>query len=167
VISSALDLDGCCLYSRSRRAGNGNAPCYWYCLATWAYDARERLVSENTGTSTSAFALDVAGNVLTQSAPGASASRTYAGLRLQTQTEAGATSRFLYDSLGNQDCRVASAHAGTSCPQAGSPHLLEDWAYDYKSRLLGRERNSSQPGDAIAAPVLLLAMYISIRHGDY
>lgn len=64
-----------------------------------------------------------------------SISRTYAGQQLQTQTQAGVTTRYLYDALGNLDCTVKAAYVGATCPAAGDTNLLEDNVYDYKSRL--------------------------------
>jgi RHS repeat-associated protein len=120
---------------------DSSAICYWVshnCAATWTYDARERLVQEKDGTgSTTVFTFDPQGNVTQESGTGGSVSRTYSGQRLQTQTQAGTTKRFLYDSLANQDCVVKSSYAGATCPTSGSPDLLEDQIYDYKSRLLG------------------------------
>jgi len=113
-------------------------PCYWFaCTATWAYDARERVTIENPGTGqTRAFALDVQGNV-TQESAGSSTTRTYSGQQLQTQTQGGVLTRYLYDALGSLDCTVKSAHTGTTCPAGGDTNLIEDNVYDHKSRLLG------------------------------
>ncbi len=113
------------------------AACYAAtCTATWTYDARDRLTAENTGAGLStAFTLDVAGNITTETpTPGSAITRTYSGLRLATQTTGTTTVEFLYDGLGNLDCAVKSTYAGGTCPASGAD-LLEDWVYDYKSRL--------------------------------
>ncbi len=119
------------------RGPDAGASCYSAtCTATWTYDARDRLTAENTGAGLSTtYALDVAGNVTTETpTPGAAITRTYTGLRLSTQAQSGTTVKFLYDGYGNQDCKVKSSYAGSTCPGSGSD-LLEDWSYDYKSRL--------------------------------
>jgi RHS repeat-associated protein len=113
------------------------ASCYAAtCTATWTYDARDRLTAENTGAGLStAFVLDVVGNVTQETpTPGSAVTRTYSGLRLATQAQSGTTVKYLYDGLGNQDCKVKSTYAGSTCPGSGSD-LLEDWTYDYKNRL--------------------------------
>lgn len=116
---------------------DSGAQCYGTtCTATWTYDARDRLTQEANGTgTTTTFTLDVIGNV-TSEAPsgGTTITRTYNGQQLATQSAGGTTDKFLYDSLGNQDCKVKSTYAGSSCPASGSD-LLEDWVYDYKNRL--------------------------------
>lgn len=121
-------------------------PCYWFaCTATWAYDARERVTIENPGTGqTRAFALDVQGNV-TQESAGSSTIRTYSGQQLQTQTQGGVLTRFLYDALGSLDCQVKSLHTGTTCPAGGHTNLIEDNVYDHKSRLIGYRYYNGAP----------------------
>jgi RHS repeat-associated protein len=114
------------------------ASCYAAtCTATWTFDARDRLTAENTGAGLSTtFTVDVAGNVTTETpSPGAAITRTYSGLRLATQAQSGTPVKFLYDGYGNQDCKVKSTYAGSTCPGSGSD-LLEDWSYDYKNRLM-------------------------------
>ncbi|MFN0027846.1 MAG: LamG-like jellyroll fold domain-containing protein [Acidimicrobiales bacterium] len=118
---------------------DATAPCYnATCTAGWMYDARERLVREDPGTgATTAFVLDAIGNVTTETpSTGSAITRTYNGQQLSTQTTGTTTHKFFYDSLGNQDCKTTSSHAGASCPTSGND-LLEDWAYDYKNRLSG------------------------------
>jgi YD repeat-containing protein len=113
------------------------AACYAAtCTASWTYDARDRLSQEVNGSgTTTTFTLDIVGNV-TSEAPsgGTTITRTYSGQQLATQSSGGTTTKFLYDALGNQDCKVKSTFAGNSCPATGSD-LLEDWVYDYKNRL--------------------------------
>jgi RHS repeat-associated protein len=125
---------------------DGAAACYSAtCTASWTYDARDRLTQEVNGTGvTTSYTLDPVGNV-TGEAPstGAATTRTYSGQQLATQTSSGTTVKFLYDAYGNQDCKVKSTYAGTTCPGSGAD-LLEDWVYDYKSRLAGyRSYNGS------------------------
>ena len=107
--------------------------------ASWTYDARERVTSENPGTgSATTFTLDVRGNVTQEVTGAATTTRTFAGEQLQTEDfSSGQDKRYLYDSLGSTDCVVKLTYAGTSCPAAGHVDLLEDNLYDYKSRLAG------------------------------
>jgi RHS repeat-associated protein len=97
----------------------------------------------NGGTTlTSAFTLDVRGNITAEQRNG-SPYRTaeYTGNRLSTESAGGGTSRYLYDALGNVDCVVASSWASSSCPSASSgqsvaSELFVDNVYDYRGRLL-------------------------------
>ncbi len=113
------------------------AACYSAtCTASWTYDARDRLTQEVNGTgTTTVFTLDAVGNVIGEAPSGGTTiTRTYNGQQLATQASGGTTEKFLYDAYGNQDCKVKSAYAASTCPGPGSD-LLEDWVYDYKSRL--------------------------------
>jgi len=117
-----------------------SAPCHaTTCTASWTYDARERVTSENPGTgSATTFTLDVRGNVTQEVTGAATTTRTFAGEQLQTEDfSSGQDKRYLYDSLGATDCVVKLTYSGTTCPSAGSADLLEDNVYDYKSRLQG------------------------------
>jgi RHS repeat-associated protein len=117
---------------------DANAPCYSSsCTATWTYDARERLTHENLGSGTTkTYTVDVQGNVTQETASdGSSVTRTFSGQRLMTQTTGGVQHRYIYDSLGNQDCIVKAAYGGTTCPAHGNTNLIEDNVYDYKNRL--------------------------------
>jgi RHS repeat-associated protein len=120
---------------------DAGAACYhsWQgCQAQWIYDARERLVQDTDGAGkTTVFTVDVQGNVTHESGTGGSVSRTYSGLRLQTQTQAGQTTRFLYDSAGNTDCTVRTSYSGPACPAPGHIDLIDDSVYDYRNALVG------------------------------
>ncbi len=119
---------------------SATAPCYSAtCTAAWAYDARERVTSDYAGTGdTTFFTLDVQGNAIQETTGANGTARTYTGQQLQTEDySTGTDRRYLYDSLGDVDCIVKLAYAGTSCPAAGSSDLLEDYLYDYKRQLTG------------------------------
>lgn len=125
------------------------------CTASWTYDGRDRLTTENTGTgSTSAFTLDTKGNITAEQRNGSSYRLAeYTGARLTTDTVSGFTSRHLYDAYGNVDCVVAASWVSPSCPTAatGQPvqsELLSDNVYDYRDWLIAvRSYNGGSLGD--------------------
>jgi len=106
------------------------------CTASWAYDAQDRLVMEDPGTSAGAaptsYSLDTIGNAATEG----TTTRTFSGQKLTSQTAAGTTVKYLYDSLGNVACTVANTYVGSGCPAPGSS-LYQSYTYDYKNRLVG------------------------------
>lgn len=125
---------------------DGNAPCQTsVCTAVYKYDPRERLVEERDGHgTTSTFALDPAGNVVTEttSSGGTSTTRSfsYVGQQLREVSEGGVVVKKLhYDPFGNLDCTTtATGTAGDCSPPEGatpSTRLLADFAYDYRTRL--------------------------------
>ncbi len=113
------------------------------CTASWAYDARGRLLSESDGTgSATSYQLDLAGNVTQQQKTGQpTISRTYTGLQLQTTSVGGSVAeRSFYDPLGNLDCTTSNLGSQADCSpaQGASPsaQLLADYSYDYRNRLV-------------------------------
>ena len=98
---------------------DGAAACFAAtCTASWTYDARDRLTQEVNGTGiTTSYTLDTVGNAVGETpSSGAATTRTYSGQQLATQTSGGTTVKFLYDTYGNQDCKVKSTYAVTTCP---------------------------------------------------
>ena len=121
-----------------RKQADGSATCSTAtCTPTWAYDARDRLTQEYDGISkTTDFTLDPAGNAILEATTGTGTiSRSFTGQQLTTSSQSGATSRYLYDSNGNNDCIVVGTWATNTCPLAGDTNLLTDYAYDYANRL--------------------------------
>jgi RHS repeat-associated protein len=138
------------------RGPDSAAPCRTSdCTASWGYDGRDRLISEDSGSGqTSSFTLDVRGNIKTEQRNGGPyRTAEYTGDRLTADTTAGVSARYLYDPLGNVDCVVAASWAASSCPSAatGQPvanELLSDNIYDYRGRLLAvRGYNAGVLGD--------------------
>ena len=125
------------------------------CTASWSYDGRDRLLSENTGTgSTSSFTLDVKGNIEAETRNGSPyRTATYTGARLATDTVSGFSSRYLYDAYGNVDCVVEASWVSPSCPtavtgQTVAAALLSDNVYDYRDRLVAvRNYSDGTPGN--------------------
>jgi RHS repeat-associated protein len=130
-----------------------SAPCRTTtCTASWTYDGRDRLISENTGTGspTTNYTLDTIGNVTAEG----TTTRTFSGQRLTTQTTAGVTTKYLYDAFGNVDCVVANSWAASTCPAPGNTSLIEDYSYDYKNRLLSYGKYSAGAATDTASYVL-------------
>lgn len=141
------------------------------CTATYSYDARERLVSENDGHGTvSTFALDAVGNVTTETVSengGVPVTRAfdYAGLKLQSITRGESSELYFYDESGNVDCATTGEGSVGDCsPREGAPvsaNLLQDYAYDYKNRVASAssfdtsmpDGNSRYVYDALDRPV--------------
>jgi RHS repeat-associated protein len=110
------------------------------CPAAYAYDARDRLVSENNGHGgTNTYGLDVAGNLTTQTVAGVTTTNAYVGNQLQTSTRAGATTRYFYTATGAVDCITSNAGIQANCQQLstglGNTNLIADYTYDYLDRL--------------------------------
>ena len=116
-----------------------SAPCRTLtstCTAGWSYDAGDRVIYDNTGTSQTYLALDAAGNVASQMAGWQATTSTYSGQKLASQTSpSGVTTRYLYDDQGNLSCQVASSWTLGTCPDPGSLGLLQSYHYDFKNRL--------------------------------
>ena len=141
------------------------------CVATYTYDARDRLVTENDGHgTTSAFTLDPVGNLtaetVTQNGQPATRTFAYAGSKLESITSGPDIQQFFYDGNGNVDCATAgaqSSQADCSPPENGpvSTALLKDYAYDYKNRVItsesfnngGSTGNSRYVYDSLDRPV--------------
>ena len=124
-----------------------SAPCVATdCVASYGYDARERLVSEQDGHGgTTGYTLDPAGNISHEETVtgGQTTVRTmeYAEQQLRTVTEGTEVERYFYDNEGNLDCVTASAGSQADCSVAAgasaSSSLLADYSYDYLNRLSG------------------------------
>jgi RHS repeat-associated protein len=114
------------------------------CAATYRYDARGRLVSEDDGHGlTSQLTVDPAGNVTAEvlNDNGAATTKTmsYMGVQLQSSTLGTSTQKYFYDPLGNVDCVTTLTGAASDCAvatgQTPSGNLLADYSYDYLNRL--------------------------------
>ncbi len=93
-----------------RKQADGTATCWTAtCAATWAYDGRDRLVSENDGTpsaTTTTFTLDVIGNTTQEVKGSTTTTRAYTGQQLTSSTTGTTVTRYVYDPYGNTDCVV-------------------------------------------------------------
>jgi RHS repeat-associated protein len=122
-----------------RPNSGSTSPCYpSSCSATYTYDPRDRLVNSNDGHGgTTAYTLDGAGNILTETVNGASKTYTYTGNQLQQVTSGGATAKYWYDDAGRLACVTTSAGSSADCapPLQPSSALLADYSYDYLDRL--------------------------------
>jgi RHS repeat-associated protein len=110
------------------------------CSATYAYDPRDRLVSQNDGHgSTTAYDLDPSGNIQDEKVNNVVTKQyTYQGTRLQQVTAGGQTSRYWYDDLGRLHCVTTSSGTAADCtaaPSGASGNLQADYEYDYLDRL--------------------------------
>ncbi|HEX8081372.1 MAG TPA: DNRLRE domain-containing protein [Jatrophihabitans sp.] len=110
------------------------------CTARFNYDARDRLVRQESGGGGSTdYTLDPAGNIEkeTQSLSGVSATTdyTYRGTQLDTTTAGGVTTKSHYDSRGNLDCTTGGA--GTPADCASGSGVQSDYSYDYLDRMTG------------------------------
>jgi len=127
------------------------------CLATYTYDARDRLVNhqQRAGVTTT-YTLDQpaqligdttirAGNVTTESKNGVTTTRRYQANQLTEATTAGVTAKYWYTPLGDLDCITTSAGSQANCspPEGTTPsNLIADHTYDYLSRLIGTRQYS-------------------------
>ncbi|HST47873.1 DNRLRE domain-containing protein [Jatrophihabitans sp.] len=121
-----------------RSSPNTGTPCASAtCTARYSYDARDRLVHQDSGAGGSAdYTLDPAGNVVTevQSDTGTT-NYTYQGTQLDTATTGGVTSKSHYDSHGNLDCVTAATGSDADCNNASGWQI--DYSYDGLDRLTG------------------------------
>jgi len=138
-----------------RPGGSGGSPCFpSTCTATYSYDPRDRLVQNTDGHGDQTnYTLDGAGNIQTQvqTAPNGTTtvSNTYDPnnlnqLQQSKQTLPSGSQTILlywYDPLGRQKCVTDTSvtqPTGICNPSKGvsaSPHLLQDYVYDYLDRL--------------------------------
>lgn len=117
------------------------------CTATYAYDARDRLFSENDGHGTAtSYLLDPAGNILRATEiTGGTTTETayeYLGNQLQSVTSpAGDQQRYWYDPRGNLECVTIATGTATDCALASggsvSNEVLARYSYDELDRLVG------------------------------
>ncbi len=139
-----------------RKQADGTATCWTAtCAATWAYDGRDRLVSENDGTpsaTTTTFTLDVIGNTTQEVKGSTTTTRAYTGQQLTSSTTGTTVTRYVYDPYGNTDCVVQGSWAAATCPTVGNAALLVDNIYDYANRLAATRSydgtGSSTPTDS-------------------
>ena len=116
--------------------------------ATYGYDPRDRLVSNNDGHGdATTYTLDGAGNIQTQSTVNGSGTSTVNNFydpnnlnQLQKSTTLGGpTLLYWYDSLGRQQCVTdATGSRGDCNPSENTPAnkpRLQDYKYDYLDRL--------------------------------
>ncbi|MGH2750230.1 MAG: RHS repeat-associated core domain-containing protein [Actinomycetota bacterium] len=131
------------------------------CTARYAYDGRDRTSGYFDGHDTRIdYSFDeaarvtpgivAAGNLTTEKSytgasglTGGSLDKTktssYDGAQLTEVTEAGSTSRYHYDVLGNLDCVTTSSGSAADCSPSGSSasaNLLADYSYDFSERLV-------------------------------
>jgi RHS repeat-associated protein len=69
----------------------------------------------------------------------------YTGGQLTDISSGGATIKYWYDNLGNQDCVTASAGSQADCNSSGSPsaNLVADYTVDYLSRITSIQQYSA------------------------
>lgn len=108
------------------------------CTATYAYDGRDRLLTEKRDPGpTITYDLDSAGNIRSKATPAATTFFEYAGMRLDrvaTGSAGNYVANYRYDDEGSVDCVVNAAFAG-GCGAAGDADLIEDYTYDYLNRV--------------------------------
>ncbi|WP_433649102.1 DNRLRE domain-containing protein [Micromonospora zamorensis] len=139
-------------YVLKRGAGSTATTCLAAnpCDATYTYDARDRLITEQPRAGKiNSYTLDEpgkligdtsirAGNVTTQVKDAQTTTKRYTGNQLTDLSIGGATAKYWYDDLGNQDCiTLAAGTQGDCSPTDGSTpaNLLSDYSYDYLNRL--------------------------------
>ena len=125
-----------------QQPSGGSSPCATSsCTATYTYDPRDHLVANNDGHGNAyTFNLDPSGNILSQADNGSTtATYTYTGDQVATQTTGGSTVKYWYDALGRQLCTTTTAGSSTDCSVAqGSTapaSVLTLYGYDYLDRL--------------------------------
>jgi RHS repeat-associated protein len=127
------------------------------CTTAYAYDAKDRVTGERSDRAgeiyESAYALDPAGNVVSERRPdGSTATSEYQGNQLSRRTVGTDSENYFYDSEGNLDCSTSRAGTQADCSPAeggmASGNLREDYAYDYQNRMAGYRRY--QPGASSA-----------------
>src|SRR5262249_5659277 len=128
---------------------SSSSPCFpGTCTATYGYDPRDRLVSNNDGHgNVTTYSLDGAGNIQTQSTVNVSGTTTVSNFynpnnvnQLQKSVKGGQSFLYWYDDLGRQECVTdTTVTQPTICNPSeqvpASPHLLQDYKYDYLDRL--------------------------------
>ncbi|HEU5315291.1 MAG TPA: PA14 domain-containing protein, partial [Chloroflexota bacterium] len=131
------------------------------CVATYSYDARDRLVSADNGYGGAyTYALDPQGNITTETQTKSAANYPadqvgtttgaylYGGsgnrlsqLTVTKPNSATTTERYLHDRYGNLDCITTNSWSGSSCPNAPTlggpkdPVFRVDYAYDGFDRI--------------------------------
>ncbi|MDQ1740421.1 MAG: hypothetical protein QOE53_2073, partial [Pseudonocardiales bacterium] len=121
-----------------RSSPNAGTPCASAtCTARYTYDARDRLVHQDSGSGgTADYTLDPAGNVVKdiQSDTGTT-TYTYQGTQLDTTTSGGVTTKSHYDSHGNVNCITGATGTDADCNTTTG--ALVDYSYDGLDRLTG------------------------------
>jgi RHS repeat-associated protein len=110
------------------------------CNASYTYDPRDRLTSQNDGRGTlTNYDLDPSGNIQDEKVNGNLTKQyAYQGSQLQQVTAAGMTSNYWYDVVGRLHCVTTAAGTAADCSTAASgasSNLLADYEYDYMDRL--------------------------------
>jgi RHS repeat-associated protein len=131
-----------------RPGGGASSPCFpATCTASYGYDPRDRLVSNNDGHGNqTSYTLDGAGNIQTQVVQNGTTTTTTSNtydpnnlVQLQKSVSGSQTFLYWYDSLGRQQCVTDSGGSQANCnPSEGvsaSKDLLQDYKYDYLDRL--------------------------------
>jgi YD repeat-containing protein len=131
-----------------RPGGSASSPCFpATCTATYGYDPRDRLVSNNDGHGNqTSYTLDGAGNIQTQVVQNGTTTTTTSNtydpnnlVQLQKSVSGSQTFLYWYDSLGRQQCVTDSGGSQANCNPSeytpGSKDLLQDYKYDYLDRL--------------------------------
>jgi RHS repeat-associated protein len=128
------------VYSQ-QQPSNTTQACSPSCTATYSYDPRDRLISENNGHGTrTTYTVDGGGNVLTEAENGTTTKTyTYNGDQIATLTSGGRTLAYHYDTLGRLWCITTTAGSiadcGPSANSTSSSNLVTDYEYDYLDRL--------------------------------
>ena len=110
------------------------------CTARFTYDARDRLVHQESGGGGSAdYTLDPAGNIAKEIQAGSSGTTTttytYRGPQLDTATDARGTTKSHYDTHGNLDCTTGATGTDADCNTPGG--WQTDYSYDGLDRFTG------------------------------
>jgi RHS repeat-associated protein len=110
------------------------------CNASYTYDPRDRLTSQDDGRGTvTTYDLDPSGNIQDEKVNGNLTKQyTYQGSLLQQVTAGGVVSKYWYDDVGRLHCVTTVAGSAGDCSTAASgasSNLLADYEYDYMDRL--------------------------------
>ena len=123
-------------------AGASSGACYpTACSASYAYDPRDRLTSQNDGRGTvTTYDLDPSGNIQDEKVNNNITKQyDYQGTpQLRQLTAAGVVSKYWYDDVGRLHCVTTAAGSAADCSTAASgasTNLLADYEYDYLDRL--------------------------------
>jgi RHS repeat-associated protein len=130
-------------------AGATSGACYpTACNASYAYDPRDRLISQNDGRgSITTYDLDPSGNIQDEKVNNNITKQyAYQGSLLQQVTAGGMISKYWYDDFARLHCVTTAAGSAADCSTAASgasSNLLADYEYDYLDRLQSYQAYSS------------------------
>jgi len=133
------------VYTQQTPSGSASPCSPSTCTATYSYDPRDRMLSENNGHGTTTnYTLDGAGNTLTETENNIQTKQyTYKDNgnsdQIATLTSGGRTLDYQYDDLGRLWCITTTAGSINDCGPSGnatpSANLVQDYEYDYLDRL--------------------------------